>query len=264
MEDIKEKSGNKSCIICGGKNPTWGCFPFGVLCCTKCSGSFRELGTSVCTVKSLLLDTVSEEYLAPFKKGGNGMFLSWYGKAFKEDLSPAFFKKKDSQGYLELLNRGEIKEEAARSAPASSQPLFKHKSKLQAIEKESEDEYEDAPSKREEKRSEERVEEEPEKEPERKTKKPLKRSVGKIQTEGNDGARLGMFKNIEKEEAKPEWQKNMELRNITRGESYTSSASTPEGRRHVENKTEQEETVTDKIKKGLEKGKKTIFRTFKK
>ncbi|KAI5163314.1 hypothetical protein NEAUS03_2289 [Nematocida ausubeli] len=267
-ERIINKSGNKNCILCGNKNPSWGCLPFAILACTKCAGGIRELGTSACTVKSLLLDEVDDDFLHPFITGSNSLFLDWYAKKSKEDLKPAFFKTALAKEYAKDLKEGKIKEKTITSAPTlKNTPLdqtkkTQRKSKLKFL-TENDAGSDEEPEKQEEKQE--------ERQEEILKKKTIRRVPGRIQTDDASAiSRLGMFKNVkdmtkqteESTLAKQTGRNNSRVitddpqnetkQEIVKGKNFIGSADAPK------------ETVTDRLKNSLEKGKKTLLNTFKK
>lgn len=284
--DIINKSGNKHCVICTGKNPSWGCYPFGVLVCTKCAGGMREMGTDSCVVKSLLLDSVSPEFLRPFLLGSNSLFLDWFGTR-GEELEIAFFKTRKAQEYAEKLEKGEIKEKTVKNAPKieigsknkniTISGKSQKKSKLKIIsdsEKNTESEEEDACR-----------EEEPVEKGETLKKKVIKRVPGKMVTsESGNASRLGMFKKTHLEESSekqdnPERQsKEIERSSVhkysTKSMARVLTGDAPEektdqteiikGKNFIGSAPVQKETVTERLKKSLDKGKKSLLNRFMK
>ncbi|KAH9386551.1 uncharacterized protein NEMAJ01_1447 [Nematocida major] len=274
-EHVINKSGNKHCFLCGGKNPSWGCLPFAVLACTKCAGGMRELGTGVCTVKSLLLDSVDSEFLRPFMTGSNAVFLDWYGERSKEELSPSFFKSPLAKEYVEALQRGDVREKAATSAPVitpgagSSCPSSRaqKKSKLRFASANESEPVEEAPAK----------EETPAEREVCKKKSAIRRVPGRIVSSGAEGAdRLGMFRNVESAKSEASEGKSPEItpskyagerstRVFSGGAQHSSEpAEIVRGKNFIGSTPAQKESVSDRLKKSLEKGKKTLLNTFKK
>lgn len=290
-EEIANKSGNKLCVICGGKNPSWGCFPFGVLVCTKCAGGMRELGTDCCVVKSLLLDSVSSDFLVPFFLGSNFIFIDWMSKRGIEEISVDFFKSKLAKEFSSDLSTGKIKEKEIKSAPVLEREgrnpsvKIKKKSKLKIAE---------------EKTGEEKEEEKEEKEEEKEElagpvkKRVVKRVSGKsVAGELSDSSRLGMFKKggsgdllngssemgcsgknekvTDSAGSTPSSFKKSSIHKYS-GSNFIISGSEDEkkeveivkGKNFIGSAPVAKETVSEKLKKKLEKGKNIFLNRFMK
>lgn len=263
-EQIVNREGNRTCVICEGKNPSWGCHPFGVLCCTRCSGAFRELGASHCVVRSLLLDSVSEEYLSVFRKSSNGMFLRWFrSRRPNADLNQSYFKTKESQEYVDLLRQDKIKEHRVQSAPRLPPipPRQEKRSRLKILR--TEDEVATPEEKAEEsgKKEKPKVKEEvPVTLPSTPARPALRRVPGKVTADSLHMPRLGMFKNIEKQKS-PVLGAQKLLKHIGSSEASTEEAATGtvSGRGYVGSADPPKETVSEKIKKGIKSGKSSLF-----
>ncbi|KAI5185103.1 hypothetical protein NEHOM01_0608 [Nematocida homosporus] len=275
---IADKAGNKTCVVCEGKNPTWGCFPFGVLCCTQCSGAFRELGTSVCSVRSLLLDAVSEEYLVPFRQASNATFLEWYLAKTTDPLTPEYFKSAEAQQYVQLLKSGQLplkRHQPTRSKPVVVLPPTSRgpKSKLQLVadsDSESQSASNDSEDSTEFKevktssRSSKALKPIETEAPQ--PKKAVRRVPGTISVGSEGSMRLGMFKNIQKEGEKSPYSPNS-LGGAMKSSSYTESTPKAEivrGVNYIGSADIPQDTITDKLKKQFEKSKKTLLNTLKK
>lgn len=265
------RGGNKVCVMCGGRNPTWGCFPFGVLCCTKCAGVFRDMGTSVCMVKSLLLDSVDDEFMAPFIKGGNSLFTEWYEQNITEELVPEFFTSLKAKEYLLFLSseRDKQEDQPTLKAPVVQTPHRRHQSKLKmSFASPSTAQTQGVTDKNNFYTEKEKISTQSEKEEQpaeiRRVKKSVKRSSGKIIADEQDSSRLGMFRNVQE-------VSNASVPAIKTGSilGSTSTQSIPSqeiivGRTFIGSADIPQETVADKIKKGIKKGKKTLLNTIEK
>mmetsp|Transcript_1335 Transcript_1335/g.1670 ORF Transcript_1335/g.1670 Transcript_1335/m.1670 type:complete len:482 (+) Transcript_1335:145-1590(+) len=77
---IRGLPGNDKCIDCGAAIPQWASVKFGVLFCLECSGRHRGLGVQIDFVRSVTLDSWTEDQLALMKIGGNDKCLSYFDK----------------------------------------------------------------------------------------------------------------------------------------------------------------------------------------
>lgn len=62
---------NATCADCNARSPRWAVVNLGILVCIDCSGHFRALGTHVCVVKSVTLDTWRPEWIETLARVGN-------------------------------------------------------------------------------------------------------------------------------------------------------------------------------------------------
>ena len=87
--------GNRKCIDCNAACPDWLSLQFGVLICLECAGRHRGMGVHITLVRSLKLDTITEDQLQYLVLGGNDMFT-----AFCEANVPAHEKGFNEIGYV--------------------------------------------------------------------------------------------------------------------------------------------------------------------
>ncbi|MCJ1477969.1 hypothetical protein MMC13_006644 [Lambiella insularis] len=68
---IKTVPGNDRCAECGARNPGWASWSLGVFLCMRCAALHRKLGTHISKVKSLSMDSWSNEQVDNMKSRGN-------------------------------------------------------------------------------------------------------------------------------------------------------------------------------------------------
>lgn len=69
---VKALPGNQTCADCGRTNPSWCTVSFGILLCLECAGKHRGMGVHISFVRSLDMDSFTENQLKIMKiHGGN-------------------------------------------------------------------------------------------------------------------------------------------------------------------------------------------------
>lgn len=74
IPEILNKEGNSVCVDCGSEKPKWASMNNGVFLCLKCAGIHRGFGMSISLIRSLQIDSWTENQLLYLTKGGNNNF----------------------------------------------------------------------------------------------------------------------------------------------------------------------------------------------
>lgn len=80
FNEILLANSNSMCIDCGSTDCTWVSLGFGTILCLNCAGHHRSMGTHVTLVRSITLDSWSEDQLRIVKEGGNFAFQEYVSK----------------------------------------------------------------------------------------------------------------------------------------------------------------------------------------
>ncbi|EFW15928.1 hypothetical protein D8B26_004276 [Coccidioides posadasii str. Silveira] len=112
QELIRSVPGNDRCADCEARNPAWASWNLGIFLCMRCAGLHRKLGTHISKVKSLSMDTWSQDQVDNMKRNGNAVVNKVYNpKHIKppipidaDEVDPAmerFIRKKYESKVLE-------------------------------------------------------------------------------------------------------------------------------------------------------------------
>ncbi|KAF9906949.1 hypothetical protein EC991_011423 [Linnemannia zychae] len=69
---------NTICCDCGAANPNWASYSLGCFLCVRCCSVHRKMGTHISKVKSVTLDSWTQDDIDNMKKWGNGKVNSMY------------------------------------------------------------------------------------------------------------------------------------------------------------------------------------------
>eukprot|EP00934_Nitzschia_sp_Nitz4_P007526 Nitzschia sp. Nitz4//scaffold12_size214221//35243//36390//NITZ4_001484-RA/size214221-augustus-gene-0.23-mRNA-1//-1//CDS//3329534972//7516//frame0 len=92
-EELRKLPGNDCCIDCDSPDPEWASISLGIFLCLQCSGQHRALGTHVSKVRSVRLDTWTEEQVELMRCGGNSQckkFLEEHGYGIELEISDRY------------------------------------------------------------------------------------------------------------------------------------------------------------------------------
>ena len=105
IPEILSLPGNSNCCDCNAEKPKWASLNNGVFLCLKCAGIHRSLGSEITLIRSLQIDSWTDNQILYLSKGGNNKFkqnLSEYNipPNLQIDLK---YKSKAADYYRKLL-----------------------------------------------------------------------------------------------------------------------------------------------------------------
>ncbi|GKT60324.1 UBA/TS-N domain-containing protein [Colletotrichum tofieldiae] len=93
---VQSVPGNNFCADCQARNPAWASWSLGVFLCMRCAAIHRKLGTHISKVKSLSMDSWSNEQVENMKKVGNVRSNQIYNSDNKKPPVPVDADEADS------------------------------------------------------------------------------------------------------------------------------------------------------------------------
>ncbi|KAI1465926.1 ArfGap-domain-containing protein [Daldinia caldariorum] len=88
--------GNNFCADCQARNPSWASWNLGVFLCMRCAAIHRKLGTHISKVKSLSMDSWSNDQVETMKRMGNDASNKIYNPQNKKPPVPIDADEADS------------------------------------------------------------------------------------------------------------------------------------------------------------------------
>ncbi|KJZ76295.1 hypothetical protein HIM_04377 [Hirsutella minnesotensis 3608] len=96
QELVQRVPGNNRCADCHLPNPAWASWSLGVFLCMRCAAIHRKLGTHISKVKSLSMDSWSNEQVDNMRKVGNVVSNQVYNPENKRPPVPVDADEADS------------------------------------------------------------------------------------------------------------------------------------------------------------------------
>ncbi|KAI9167741.1 UBA domain-containing protein [Paramyrothecium foliicola] len=93
---VRSVPGNNQCADCHAANPAWASWSLGVFLCMRCAAIHRKLGTHISKVKSLSMDSWSNEQVDNMRKVGNVASNKIYNAENKKPPVPVDADEADS------------------------------------------------------------------------------------------------------------------------------------------------------------------------
>ncbi|KAG6008678.1 hypothetical protein E4U21_004033 [Claviceps maximensis] len=123
-------AGNNQCADCHARNPAWASWSLGVFLCMRCAAIHRKLGTHISKVKSLSMDSWSNEQVDNMRKVGNVASNQIYNPESKRPHVPVDVDEADSamerfirQKYIHNVATESRKPRSPRSEEGVPPPL---------------------------------------------------------------------------------------------------------------------------------------------
>ncbi|RTE79034.1 hypothetical protein BHE90_006454 [Fusarium euwallaceae] len=96
QELVHNVPGNNMCADCHARNPAWASWSLGVFLCMRCAAIHRKLGTHISKVKSLSMDSWSNEQVDNMRKVGNTTSNNLYNPEHRKPPVPVDVDEADS------------------------------------------------------------------------------------------------------------------------------------------------------------------------
>ncbi|KAL8968233.1 MAG: hypothetical protein Q9183_002562, partial [Haloplaca sp. 2 TL-2023] len=96
QELVKSVPGNDRCADCAARNPGWASWSLGIFLCLRCASLHRKLGTHISKVKSLSMDSWTNEQVDNMRRNGNAASNKIYNPRNSKPAIPLDVDQVDS------------------------------------------------------------------------------------------------------------------------------------------------------------------------
>lgn len=105
IPEILTIEGNSMCCDCGVQKPKWASINNGIFLCLKCAGIHRSYGSEISVIRSLQIDSWTDNQILYLTKGGNNKFKLFLKEYNIDENSPMDlkYKSKASDYYRKYL-----------------------------------------------------------------------------------------------------------------------------------------------------------------
>ncbi|XP_071481613.1 stromal membrane-associated protein 1-like isoform X1 [Diadema antillarum] len=100
LSRLLREEDNKYCVDCDAKGPRWASWNLGIFLCIRCAGIHRNLGVHISKVKSVNLDSWTEEQIQSMESVGNTLARKYY-----EANLPSSFRRPQTDSPLDNFIR---------------------------------------------------------------------------------------------------------------------------------------------------------------
>ncbi|KAH6891374.1 hypothetical protein B0T10DRAFT_595559 [Thelonectria olida] len=130
QELVHDVAGNNLCADCHARNPAWASWSLGVFLCMRCAAIHRKLGTHISKVKSLSMDSWTNEQVDNMRKVGNVTSNHIYNPEHRKPPVPVDVDEADSamerfirQKYMNNVVNGSKKSRSPQLDDETPPPL---------------------------------------------------------------------------------------------------------------------------------------------
>ncbi|KAI1961314.1 Protein gts1 [Ophidiomyces ophidiicola] len=123
---LKSVAGNDRCADCHARNPAWASWNLGVFLCMRCAALHRKLGTHISKVKSLSMDSWSQDQVDNMKRNGNAVVNGIYNPKNIRPPIPIDADEADSamERFIRQKYESKVLEDGKPKIPSREDPSY--------------------------------------------------------------------------------------------------------------------------------------------